>query len=84
MELQLPAYTIATAMQKPSHICDLHHSSWQRQILNPLSEARDRTHSLMDTIQVLKLLSHNRNSIFSFAFCTCSVLKTGSVPSWGL
>ena len=24
-----------------SHVCDLHHSSWQRQILNPLSEARD-------------------------------------------
>ena len=24
-----------------SCICDLHHSSWQRHILNPLSEARD-------------------------------------------
>ena len=27
--------------------CDLHHSSWQRQILNPLSRARDRTRHLM-------------------------------------
>ena len=30
----------------PSHACDLHHSSWQRRILNPLNEARDRTHVL--------------------------------------
>ena len=40
-ELQLPAYTTATAMPDPSHICDLRHSSRQRRILNPLSEARD-------------------------------------------
>ena len=31
---------------------DLHHSSQQRQILNPLSEARDRTSVLMDTSQI--------------------------------
>ena len=49
-ELQLPAYT--TAMWDPSHICDLHHSSWQHGIPNPLSEARDRTHVLMDTSRV--------------------------------
>ena len=29
----------ATAMSDPSHVCDLHHSSWQQWILNPLSEA---------------------------------------------
>ena len=46
-ELQLPAYTTATATQDPSHICDLHHSSGQRQILNPLIEARDQTLNLM-------------------------------------
>ena len=40
MELQLLAYTTVTATWDPSHVCDLHHSSWQRQILNPLSEAR--------------------------------------------
>ena len=38
-ELQLPAYTRATAMQDPSCFCDLHHSSQQSWILNPLSEA---------------------------------------------
>ena len=36
----------------PSHICDLHHSSWQRQTLNPLSEARDRSCNLMVTSQI--------------------------------
>jgi len=29
LELQMPAYTTATARQDPSHICDLNHSSWQ-------------------------------------------------------
>ena len=32
-----------------SQVFDLHHSSWQHQILNPLSEARDGTHILMGT-----------------------------------
>ena len=45
-ELQLPADATATAMQNPSHICALHHSTWQHRILNPLSEARDRTRKL--------------------------------------
>ena len=35
-----------------SHVWDLHHSSWQCQILNPLSEARDWTHNLMVPSQV--------------------------------
>jgi len=48
-ELQLPVYTTATATGDPSHICNLHHSSGQCQTLNPLSEARDRTRTLMDT-----------------------------------
>ena len=45
-ELQLLAYTTATAMWDPSHIWDLHHSSQQCQILNPLSKTRDRTRIL--------------------------------------
>ena len=40
-ELQLPAYTTTTATQDPSHIFDLHHSSRQRWIPNPLKEDRD-------------------------------------------
>ena len=50
-ELSLLAYTIATAMWDPSHICDLHLRSQQHRILNPLSEARDQTLILMDTSQ---------------------------------
>ena len=44
-ELQLLAYTTAT--WDLSHICDLNHASQQRQILNPLSKAKDRTRNLM-------------------------------------
>ena len=47
LELQLPAYTRAIAIWDPSHICNLYHSSQEHWILNPLSEARDRTHILM-------------------------------------
>ena len=54
LELYLPAYTTATI--EPSCVCDLHHNSWQCQILNPLSEARDQTYVLKDT-------SHDRNSL---------------------
>ena len=51
-ELQLPAYTTATAKLDLSFICDPHHSSWQCWILNPLREARDQAHNLMDPSQV--------------------------------
>jgi len=47
LELQLLAYATATATADLSHICNLHHSSWQRRILNPLSEARDQTCNIM-------------------------------------
>ena len=48
-ELQLPAYTMATATWDLSRICDAHHSSFQCPILNPLSKAWDGIHVLMDT-----------------------------------
>ena len=50
LELQLLAYPTAT--RDPSHVCDLHHSSQQCQILYPLSEARDRTSILMNAGQI--------------------------------
>ena len=49
-ELQLLAYTTATATPDPSRICSLYHSSWQCRILNPLSEARDGTCVLTDKL----------------------------------
>ena len=49
LELQLPASTTATATWDLSRVYSLYHSSLQRQILNPLSEAKDQTRVLMDT-----------------------------------
>ena len=46
-ELQLPAYTTATATPDLSCVCDLHQGSRQRRILNLLSEARDRSRNLV-------------------------------------
>ena len=47
-ELQLLAYASATAKPDPNRLCDMHHNSWQCQILNPLSKDRDWTLVLMD------------------------------------
>ena len=44
-----PGLTTATAMRDLSHICGLHQSLRPHQILDPLHEARDRTHILVDT-----------------------------------
>ena len=52
LELQLPAYTTTTATRDLSRVCNLHHSSHQRQILNPLREARGWTCILMDARQI--------------------------------
>ena len=51
-DLRLPAYATATAVPDPSHACDLHHSSQQRRILDPLSRARDWTHVLIVASQI--------------------------------
>ena len=71
-KLQLPAYTTATVTLDPSHICDLHHSLQQCQILKPLSKAN----SLMDASWVLNPLSHNGNSNLPFLLRvdTCPLL----------
>ena len=51
-ELQLLVYTTATATQELSHVCNLYHSSRQRWILDPLSEARDQTRVLTNTSKI--------------------------------
>ena len=63
-ELWLPVYARGTAMWDPSCscVCNLHHSSLQCQIPDPLREARGRTHVLMDVSQVCNLLNHSENS----------------------
>ena len=49
LELVLLAYATAIATQYLSCVCDLHHSSWQCQILNQLNKAGDQICVLMDT-----------------------------------
>ena len=67
-ELQLLAYATATATQDLKCGYDLHHSSWQHWILNPLSRARDQTQVLMDTSQVGNPMSHSGNAKINFTF----------------
>lgn len=64
-ELQLPAYTGATATRESSHILQPS-IACGNQILNPLSEAWDQTLILMDANWVLYALSHNGTSLFVF------------------
>ena len=52
LELQLLTNVTATATQDLSRVCDLHQSSQQRWILNPLSEARDHTYNLIVPSQI--------------------------------
>ena len=56
-QIETAAVTYATASTKPdpSCICNLHCSLWQCQILNPLSEARDRSnpHPHRDNVRSL-------------------------------
>ena len=56
LELEPLAYAAATAtataMPDPSRVCDLHHSSRQRRILNLQSKARDQTRNLMVPSQI--------------------------------
>ena len=53
LELQLPAYATVTATPDPSHFCDLHHSSQQRWILNPLNEARVKPASSCTLVAII-------------------------------
>ena len=61
-ELQL-AYTIATETWDPRHVCN--HSPQEHQVLNPPSEARDRTRILMDTGRAFNLLNHDGHSCWT-------------------
>ena len=78
-ELQPPAYTRATAMPDPSHVCDLHPSSRQHRILNPQSKGRDWTCNLMAPSQIRQPLN-SPNQIFNFhEWDTLSFPKTDTM-----
>ena len=68
LELQLWAYATAIATQDLSCICKLLHRSWQHWVLNPLSEAKDGTHILMDINQVHYHCDTTRIPVFNFVF----------------
>ena len=88
-ELQLPAYTTATATRDPSCICNLHHSSQQPRIPDPLSEARDQTHILTDASQVCFCCTTKRNSqdyflmLIFFSFIFLATLRHMELPGQG-
>ena len=65
-------------------LCDLHHSLWQRQILDPLSQAGDWNHILIDTGQVLNLLNHNGNStLIIFKACSQTLSLSSEIAMAG-
>ena len=73
VELELPAYTIA--MPDLSHVCDLHHSSRQHQILNPPIKARDWTCILMDLVRFVS--AEPRWELFTQAFQKAILIDRG-------
>ena len=69
-ERQLPATATATAMWDPSRVCNLHHSSWQLQIPDPLSKARNRTRILMDTSRICLHCTVTGTPIWEYLYFT--------------
>ena len=74
MEVPSPIGVVAAGLtpepqqrEIPAVVCHLQHSSQQCQILNPLIEARDQTHVLMDASRVRSQLSHDKNFFFFFS-----------------
>ena len=74
-ELQLPAYTTATATQEPSCVCNLYYSLQQHRILNPVREARDQTRNLMVPSQI-----HFRCTTMRTPKLFLSIKKEGMLP----
>ena len=69
-------------MLDPSHVCDLHHISWQCWILNPLSKSWNQTCILMDTNETHFCWANTacwRDCLFSivYSFLLCQRLTIG-------
>ena len=76
LELQLPVYPTATAMQDLNCICHLHHSSPKCQVPNTLRGARDRSLILVDTSWICFCCATLgtpciRSSYFIYLFIVC-------------
>ena len=84
-ELQPPSCATAIATQDLSLVCDLHHSSQQCWILNPLSKARDRTFILMDTYLLGSLLAEPHGELpeqdtLNLGFLLCRDITVTYLP----
>ena len=75
-QIAATAYTTATAMPDPSCVSDLHHSSWQYQVFNPLSEAIHKTTTSWFLVRFVYFVPRwELQEFFFFLFpsiiCTC-------------
>ena len=77
-EMLLPAYATTTAMPDLRHICDLHHSSRQRQIPNPW--ARPGIKPKTSWFLVRFTSTDPRRELLFFFFFFFSVLKAYYFP----
>jgi len=59
-------HTHSSTRSEPSHVCNLHHCSWQHWILNPLNEVRDRNCVLMDTSRLHDHWAMTGTPLFNF------------------
>ena len=75
LELQQQARSTATSTWDLSHACDLRHSLGKCWILNPLSEARDQTCTLLDTSWVLNSLSQKGTPVHPFFWINPIIIK---------
>ena len=73
-ELLLPAHATATAMLDLSCVCNLHHSLWQRQILNPLSKVGMELASSWILVQVITPTKRTPQPHFLFYFISSSLV----------
>ena len=77
-ELQLPAYTPATATRDPSGVCHLHHSSWQRWILNWARPGIEPA-TLCFLVRFVSVVSRQE---LPFVLIKCSLLVANRIQCW--
>ena len=65
-QIRAAAASLCHSHGNPRFICDLHHSSWQHQILSPLSGARGQTHILWILVGFLSCWATTGTTLFAF------------------
>ena len=73
-EMLLPAYATTTAMPDLRHICDLHHSSRQRQIPNPWARPGIKPKTSWFLVRFTSTDPRQELLFFFFFFCLKSIL----------